>query len=257
MRQICILMLAMLLVHLMPVAAQNETPEQALEKGARALEQGMYNLADFYADRALKREETAKRAAEIKIQAMSKLAKTKADSLKTAVALLELHDKDKANPIFMRLLMEYFSWPGREEDMRRFADDEIRKDSTNAWAWAIRAETQMNQHLWDEAIANYRRALDQDSSIVVEVKYNIGVCYSSKAVELKDSCAVRKKKEDKEHAQNIKKWLEMARDCFEIVQAKDPDCLIVDWRKPLYQVYYALGDKRAKKVAKILKLNIK
>lgn len=257
MKRICILMLAMLLVHFMPVAAQNETPEQALEKGERALEQGMYNLADFYADKALKKENTAKRAAEIKIQAMSKLAKTQVDSLKTVVALLELHDKDKANPVFMRLLMEYFSWPGREKDMMRFADDEIRKDSTNAWAWAIKAETQMQSHLWDEAITNYRRALDMDSTIVVEVEYNIGVCYSSKAVELKDSCKVRKRKENKEQILTIKKWLEAARDSFEIVQARDPECLVVDWRRPLYQVYYALGDKKAKKIAKSLKLNVK
>lgn len=226
-----------------------ENGMEALIASQNAFDRRYYNLADHYADIALKDSVTAKDAAEIKIQCMGKLMKTQQDSTKFIIALLELHSMDKANPIFMKLLMEYFSQPGHHHEMREFATDEIREDPDNKLAWVLRGETFMREHEWDDAISNFKKAVKLDTAFV-EAIYNIGICYSSKAVEIKDSIQTdhkRLKSEEKDSIESLfresAKWLEKA-------QTLDPERKIVDWKVPLYQVYYVLKDKRAKDLKK-------
>ena len=225
--------------------------EEALQQGQQALSNKMYNLADFYADKALKNEHTAKRAAEIKIQCMNGLMKTKKDSTKFIIALLELHDKDKSNPVFMRLLMQYFSWPGREHEMQQFATDEIRGDSTTVSAWLLRGETYMREKKWSRSIADYQQAIKLDSTLL-EAYYNIGVSYSSEAIELKDSLEHEHHELTENDATMVKEAFRKSLPYFEKVMADDPNRKIVDWVRTVYMVYYVLGDERAKNLKDLM-----
>lgn len=225
--------------------------EQALLLGESALKERKYNLADYYADKALKYEKTSKRAAEIKIQCMNGLMKSKTDSTKFVIALLELHGKDKANPVFMRLLMQYFSWPGREIEMRQFANDEIREDSSIVSGWLLRGETYMRENKWEQAIADFKQAVLLDSTLV-EAYYNIGVCYTSCAVELKDSLESSHSPLEESEKALVDARLRSALPYFEKVMATDPDRSHIDWAKAVYYVFYALGDERAKNLKELL-----
>lgn len=233
------------------------SPRSAIIAGEKALGQKKYALADHYADIALEDDSTAKRAAEIKIQSMGGMMKTKQDSAKYIIALLELHSKDRNNPIFFSLLMKYFSWPGREKEMRLFAQDELRADSSNFKAWLLKGETYMREQAWDCAIHDFQKAIDLDSTLT-EAIYNIGICYSSKAIALKEALekgdsADLERELSKDEVDSIKQVFMRSKEYLEKVSAMDPEYKVVDWRKALYQVYYVLEDKRATDVKKLLR----
>lgn len=236
------------------VNAQQElvpkTSLEALEAAKEAFTQRNYNLADYYSDKALKDERTAKMAAEIKIQCMAKLRKTEQDSTRYIVALLELHDHDRPNAIFNKLLMEYFTAPGREEDLRQYVHDEIRKDSTNKWNWALNGEVHMREARWDKAIASFERAVGIDSTFVESI-YNIGVCYTSKAVALHDSLVTKNKRLTEAMQESVKQAYRLSLAYFEKARRLDPEQKTVEWSNLLYQVYTVLGDDRAKELEEI------
>lgn len=210
-----------------------------------------YAKAERYADEALKDNTFAKDAAEIKVRCMKVNMKTETDSTKYLIALLELHDKAPENMNYFKMLMEYFSAPGHEGEMEQFASDEIRKDSTNKLAWVLKGETRMRRHSWDEAISAYKRVVRIDS-VFVEALYNIGICYSSKAIETKDSLAEAKTLSE-ENVQRVKGDFEEARTYLERVSMLDPQREQVDWTIPLYQVYYVLDDERAEQIKRLMK----
>lgn len=233
------------------------TPQEALKVGEKALTQKKYKLADRMADIALKHDSTARRAAEIKIQSMGGLMETKQDSTKYIIALLELHQKDHSNAIFLSLLMQYFSWPGREHEMRLFAQDEIRRDSNNYMAWLLKGETYMREQAWDQAISDYQKAVDIDSTMT-EAYYNIGICYMSKAVTMKEALEKndttgKERKLSKEEVDSIKQEFKRSQFYLEKVRTMDSKRQTIDWRMPLYQIYYVLEDKRAVELKKLLK----
>jgi hypothetical protein len=201
-----------------------------------------YKKAEHYADLALTQLNFAKDAAEIKINCMKKLMVTKNDSDKYVIALLELHDKAPENKGYFLMLMDYFTSPGHEKEVEQFANDEISKDSTNALAWILKGETEMKMRHWDNAICFYKKAVAQDSSLVQAI-YNIGICYRSKAIAMKDSLAGNRGRLSKLDMQNVKAVLAHSMMYLESAKDMDPDMKKVDWATPLYQIYSALSEK--------------
>lgn len=237
---------------------------------AALLSYGMkkYREADDYADKALDDEVYAADAAEIKACCMKEMLVTHNDSARYVIVLLELHDKAPENANYWRMLVDYFSSPGHEPEFYQFAKDELRKDSTNAAAWALYGETLMRQSKWDEAIASYEKALNLNPSFV-EACYNLGVCYSAKAQdvvsrETEITEAENQKKTRKSRAQRAEdekrkkelmtKWRELidsASKYLEQTRSLDPDRNSVDWAKPLYKIYIATGqDEKAQALKK-------
>lgn len=219
--------------------------------GLLAYETKDFAKADRYADVALNDIGYAKAAAEIKILCMKAGLTNETDSTRYLIALLELHDKDPDNRNYMRLLQEYFSSPGHEEEMGQFASDEIRKDARNVIAWLLLGETCMRRHEWDGAIQAYKTANELDSASVAAI-YNIGICYSSKAIGIRDSLSEAGRLSD-EHIKMVRRYFENARDFLERVASLDPQRKHVDWAKPLYQVYYVLDDERAEQIKGLIK----
>lgn len=207
--------------------------------------------ADRYADVALHDIGYAKEAAEIKILCMKAGLNNEADSTRYLIALLELHDKDPKNKNYMRLLQEYFSSPGHEDEMRQFASDEIRKDKRNVIAWMLLGETYMRMHEWDEAIRAYKTAGELDSVSLAAI-YNIGICYSSKAIEMRDSLSKGDRLTDGQ-IKIVKRYFEDARKFLEKAAELDPERKQIDWAKPLYLVYYVLDDERAELINGLIK----
>jgi tetratricopeptide (TPR) repeat protein len=194
-----------------------------------------YHEADRYSDIALKDEEYARDAAEIKVSCMKEMMKTPVDSARYFIALLELHDKAPQNRTYSHMLIEYLSNPGHEEEMSQFAIDELRKDSTNELNWALYGETQMRKKNWTKAVDAYKKATDLQPDFI-EAYYNLGLSY----------CALVKDDLDKSDdtlSTVSKQRLEKAYDAFEKVKELDATQQQVSWAKPLYQVCLMLGKK--------------
>ncbi len=179
------------------------TPAEYLEAGRKAFANKQFHTAQYYADNALADSTTARQAAEIRIQCMSELMTTPVDSSRFLIACLELHHMEPSNPVFMRLLMNYFTSPNHRHEILDFANDEIRRDSDNQWAWVLRGEYYMRRSEWTSAISDFERAVNIDTAFA-EAVYDIGVCRVGMAKALGDSIEKDNQKPTKEQAELLR-----------------------------------------------------
>lgn len=200
-----------------------------------------YQKAEKYADVALKDDAYAKDAAEVKLLCMKSQLTEKADSTKYLIALLELHDKAPENEVYFKLLMDYFTSPGYDNEMRLFAQDEVQKDSMNKYAWALLGETQMRDYHWEEAVRSFEHSVAIDDDFV-EALFNLGVCYCSMAAERREELDGENATIDDKAKADLTTLLEKAKIYLENVKMLDPDMEVVAWAPPLYQVYTALDE---------------
>ena len=210
-----------------------------------------YEKAEKYADVALKDDVYAKDAAEVKLLCMKNQLTEKSDSTKYLIALLELHDKAPENEVYYKLLMDYFSSPGFDVEMSQFAQDEVSKDTTNKYAWALLGETQMRIRQWDEAIRCFERSVALDDGFV-EALFNLGVCYCSLASECRERLGKDEAVVEEKDKQELTSLLEKAKIYLENVKLLDPDGEVVKWAAPLYQIYNALEQKEKASMLKPL-----
>lgn len=203
-----------------------------------------YAKADHYADMALQDAEYAKDAAEVKVSCMKEMMVTPNDSARYLYTLLGLHDKAPNNSTYMRLLMEYYSTDGHEQELEQFALDETRKSPTNKQAWALLGETKMRKQNWQEALEAFRNAIRLDTTFV-EAIYNKGICISAQAQQMLQNIETK----PQTLPDSIKALLQEARKDFEQVARLNPHVEEMDWATPLYLVYNLLGeDEKAKAI---------
>ena len=171
--------------------------------------------------------------------------KTHADSTQYLIALLELHDITPTNSVYTGMLLEYFSAPGHENEMKQFALDETRKHPENKETWALRGEIDMKDSKWDEAIRSFEKAIDIDS-LYVEAIYNTAFCICSKAAVLQDSLQKSKKKLSKEDVKAVKGKYEEGMKWVNLVSALDPEEKTINWKRLLEQIEKVLGKDKKK-----------
>lgn len=202
-----------------------------------------YKTATKYALMAAEDSAKAKEASEIVIFAAKDGAKTKADSLEYLNILKKFHKEDPNEQRYFNLLMEYYTKSGDQAQTLAWLEEEISINPNNKMPWALKGEALMNARKWDEAVAAYQKASEIDPNFV-QVVFNTGVCLNSKAIELKDKLA------DKNtggltnaNAEKVKAILAEAKVYLEKAKELDPTRSSVNWAYPLYQIYYALGEK--------------
>lgn len=217
-----------------------------------------YNLKDYptaikYANMAAEDSSRVKDAKEIVLFAQRDGAKTKEDSLAYLETVKQFHAMMPDEPRYFNMLMDYYSKPGHQEEMKAWVEEEIARDPNNKMAWALKGEAEMNASQWDDAVASYAKAAELDPSFV-QVIFNAGVCLNQKAIEMKDKLA------DKntgglttENANKVKEVLAEALVYLERAKEIDPDRKSVNWAYPLYQIYYNLGDtEKSSEMEKLL-----
>ena len=203
------------------------------------------NFADAkkYAGVAAKDPKKASEANEIVLFAMKDGAKSHEDSLAYLAYVKDLHAKNPAEDRYFNMLLDYYNKPGRMNEMKAWAEEEIAKNDQNKMAWALKGEVEMNSQKWDDAIASYKKAAEIDPSFV-QVIFNIGTCLNSKAIELKDQLADKKTGGlTPANFNKVKAILEDAKTYLEKAKEIDPTREKVNWAYALYQVYYSLKDK--------------
>lgn len=217
-----------------------------------------YNAQNFpaaskYAGYAMKDAESASDALDIKILSMKAQLKTKEDSLKYVDEVKELYNKDPKNDRFFALLTEYYANIGDNAGKAKLIEEQLAKNPESKMAWALKGETEMGEHKWEEAIKSYKKSVELDPTFI-QVLYNIGVCYNSKAIEFKNKEANERTGQlspDKQEIYNND--LKESISYLEKVRAQDPDRKMVNWAYTLFQAYSLIGDEaKAKEIEDIL-----
>ncbi|MBO4826556.1 MAG: hypothetical protein J5506_04880 [Prevotella sp.] len=196
-----------------------------------------YDAANKFLAVALSDEEYAQEAAELKIAIIKESCITKEDTLQYIEALDALHLRFPTNSYYFGLLMEYYTQPGHEQELKQFVREEVKLDNMDKKKWALYGEVEMDDRNWDKAIEGFNKALALDPNFL-QAMFNSGLCHVSKGIDTKE-----------------RRWFTEGRNLLERCRVFDPERKIVNWAKPLYQAYYHLGEKsKAKEIAKMAKL---
>ncbi|MCR4918406.1 MAG: hypothetical protein K5928_01120 [Prevotella sp.] len=217
--------------------------EIAYYAGLVAYQSKDFVSAEKYAAIAAQDPAKAKDANEILLFSKKDNSKTHADSVAYRDMVIKLHKENPDEERFYNLLMDYYSRPGRTEEMKAWVSEELAANPDNKMNWALKGELDMNARQWDDAVASYQKAIDMDPSFV-QCVFNAGVCLNSKAIDLKDQLADKATgKLTKANADKVKAILAQAKEYLERAKQLDPDREKVNWAYPLYQIYYSLGDQ--------------
>lgn len=179
-------------------------------------------------------------AAEILLFSKKDNCKTAADSAAFAAQVMEMHKAEPTEGRYFNMLLDYYNH--NPEKKMAWLVEETSINPQNKMVWAIKGETEMREEKWDAAIESYKKALEIDPSFVAVV-FNVGTCYNSKAVALKDQLANKKTGAlTAADAAKVKAALQPAKEYLEKAKELDPNRESVNWAYALYQVYYSLGD---------------
>lgn len=205
-----------------------------------------YNAKDFdrasrYCDVALNDTATYKDALGLKLYIMQQSMKTREDSLKCLNDFETLYAKDDNQQVFTSLA-ELYGKLGMDDKQMSIINARLAKEPNNFDAWALKGQTEMNAKKWDDAIADFKKAISIDGKQALLYTY-LGFTLNSKASEM-DNAA-----EQKKLLTESLTYLEKARDL-------DPSRKDANWSYPLYQCYYSLygeNDSRTKELEALIK----
>lgn len=183
-------------------------------------------LSNKYCDVSLADTASYKDALSLKMYLVQQTLKTREDSLKCVETFENLYAKDKENEVIFTNLANLYNGLGQTEKQAQFIEQRIAEYPKTFNAWALRGQNKMNASKWDEAIADYKKALeiDPDKSIILTF---LGFTINSKAAASNDV------NEQKTLYTESMKYLEHAKEV-------DPSREEANWTYPLYQCYYSL-----------------
>lgn len=220
-----------------------------------------YQIKDWpnvvkYAQIAAENPEKSKDATEILVFAKKETIKTKADTLEYVNMLKEASAKFPEDSRYSAWIGDYYLQSASTDELKAWAEEEIRKNPENKFAYTYKGEALRLTQQWDEAVECYKKAAELDPTYVA-ASYQAGVCLNSKAIELKDKLADKKTGMlTTANVAKVKEILTQAKEFLEKVREADPDREQVNWGYALYQVYYSLGDnEKAKELEAIVGAN--
>lgn len=210
---------------------KTQQPDTYLGEVARvaavyAFQEKDLELSNKYCDVSLTDTASYNDALSLKMYLIQQTLKTHEDSVNCVKNFEELYAKDKGNEMIFTNLANLYGGLGQKEKQAQFIEQRISEYPKTFNAWALRGQNKMNDSKWDEAIADYKKALeiDPDKSIILTF---LGFTMNSKAAEINDVA------QQKEIYTESMKYLEHAKEV-------DPSRQEANWTYPLYQCYYSL-----------------
>lgn len=194
------------------------------------------DVANKYCDVALGDTASYKDALSLKMYLMQQTLKTHEDSLKCVKQFEELYAKDKSETVFSNYA-GLLGNLGMADKQATVLNEKLAQDPNCFSAYAIRGQAEMNTNKWDEAIADFKKAIEIDPKKPLIYTF-LGFCINSKAAALNTAA------EQKALIEESVKYLEKAREL-------DPNRNEAQWAYLLYQCYYTLygeNDSRTKEV---------
>lgn len=220
---------------------KTKSPDTYLGEVARvasviAFQEKDMETANKYCDVALKDTASYKDALNLKMAMMQQQMKTKEDSIKCLKDFENLYAKDKSENIFTNLATLYGNL-GMKDKQAKIIDERLAQNPKCFMAWAVKGQAEMNESKWDEAIADFKKAVEIKPSALVMTW--MGYCNNNKAANLQDV------NQQKVLLAETEKYLEKAKEL-------DPEQKEANWKYLLYNTYYVLygaDDARTKSVA--------
>lgn len=221
---------------------KTKAPDTYLGEVARvasviAFQEKDMETANKYCDVALKDTASYKDALNLKMAMMQQQMKTKEDSVKCLKTFEELYANDKNNESIFTNLATLYGNLGMKAEQDKCIQERLAADPKCFVAWAVKGQAEMNASKWDEAIADFKKAIEIKPSALVMTW--MGYCNNNKAANLQDV------NQQKVLLAETEKYLEKAKEL-------DPEQKEANWKYLLYNTYYVLygaDDARTKLVA--------
>ena len=221
---------------------KTKAPDTYLGEVARvasviAFQEKDMETANKYCDVALKDTASYKDALNLKMAMMQQQMKTKEDSVKCLKTFEELYANDKNNESIFTNLATLYGNLGMKAEQDKCIQERLAVDPKCFVAWAVKGQAEMNASKWDEAIADFKKAIEIKPSALVMTW--MGYCNNNKAANLQDV------NQQKVLLAETEKYLEKAKEL-------DPEQKEANWKYLLYNTYYVLygaDDARTKSVA--------
>ena len=216
-----------------------------------------YKLGDYtktrkYSEMLIDKDEYARDAVELQVLCLKQEMQTKEDSIRYCNIVKSMHENDYDNDLYYSMLLEYYSSLKNDREYISFLQSEIGKSPKRIENYILLGDAYMKQNKWDEAISYYNEVLIRDTINIIPIYYNIGICYNSKAIAMKDSLTNEYGNIPKKYRHAIREYFVESVRFLTKVSYLDPERKKVDWAVPLYIAYYALSEK--KKAADLKKL---
>ena len=193
--------------------------------------------ANQYCDVALNDTASYKEALGVKVAFMQQEMKTKEDSLRCLKNVEALYLKDKENESIFSVLAPLYGALGMQDKQDAILAERLAVNPNDFMANLVKGQAQMNASKWDEAIADFKKAVEIKPSALVMTW--MGYCNNNKAANLQDV------NQQKVLLAETEKYLEKAKEL-------DPEQKEANWKYLLYNTYYVLygaDDARTKSVA--------
>lgn len=216
-----------------------------------------YKLGDYtktrkFSEMLIDKDEYARDAVELQVLCLKQEMQTKEDSIRYCNIVKSMHENDYDNDLYYSMLLEYYSSLKNDREYISFLQSEIGKSPKRIENYILLGDAYMKQNKWDEAISYYNEVLIRDTINIIPIYYNIGICYNSKAIAMKDSLTNEYGNIPKKYRHVIREYFTESVIFLTKVSYLDPERKKVDWAVPLYIAYYALSEK--KKAADLKKL---
>lgn len=141
-----------------------------------------YDKAEKYADIAMQDAEAAKDALQLRLAVMQTQLKSHEDSLNYVNKLKDIYAKDETNEMVFSTICSMMISMNEKDALDGFISAKLAKDPNNFTALAMRGQTFMNAHKWDEAVEALSKANEVHPNEVAVIA-SIGNCYMYKAQE--------------------------------------------------------------------------
>ncbi|GAB6975660.1 tetratricopeptide repeat protein [Prevotella falsenii] len=200
--------------------------------------------AEKYVEYALKNQERAKEAQNLKLAIMGSQLKTRQDSLAYAEKLASIYAQDETNEALLSTLASTYNALGMGDKAMQVIDNHLAKDPNNYSALVLKGQFESVKKNYDGAVAALKKALPlaSDESAQIAINASIGQCLFYKA---------------QERVMAVKNLTKEAREQFNVVyneaisyleKAKALDTAKQNknlWAYPLYGSYYFVKGPQA------------
>ncbi|RRD02985.1 tetratricopeptide repeat protein [Prevotella sp. OH937_COT-195] len=171
------------------------------------------------------------------LTAMEKQVKTNEDSVKfvqTIKGYVGKYPGGKADDAVLGKIVMFYSKPQHAGEVEKILNDAIAANPNNKMAWALKGQTELYNMNYDAAIAANKKALEIDAKYT-QVRFNLAASQKEKAMSIIDKAGGNM-------TEKAKALINEALANFNIIREQDPNHELVQWKYPLAQCYYILGD---------------
>lgn len=200
-----------------------------------------YAKTEKYADIAMNDPEMGKDALQLKLASMQSQLKSREDTINYVAKLKELYTKDESNDMIFSTVCSMLMSLNQKAEVTEFVNAKLAKDQNNVAALTMRGEFNMNEHKWDEAIADLTKvASTQPDNIAVLA--SIGNSYMYKAQEAAERASANGKRIAPAAEEMIVGVYKQAMDYLEKAKTLDKNMEFKKfWAYSLYRCSYAVN----------------